>query len=124
MKKKTSKKRGKKSLPKTASIPASATPAEVVSLVPSTSISMPDPGSLFREAEQEPDFRVLSTYVDSIRMLRKKRFSYREIADWLSERGVHVDHNAVYRVYINSLSYYDAHLEGLREAEEEARRNS
>ena len=88
---------------------------------------MPPPEFLFREAEQEPDFRTLSAYVDSIRTLRDKGFSYREIAHWLSERGIDADHNAVYRVYTNSLSDYDAHLEDLREAEEaqeEARRNS
>jgi transposase-like protein len=88
---------------------------------------MPPPELLFHEAEQEPDFRTLSAYADSIGMLRTKGFSYREIAEWLSQRGIHVDHNAVYRVYTNSLSDYDAHLEDLREAEEaqrEARRNS
>ena len=131
MKKKLSKKRSKisakKSLPKIAAVPASATPTEVVSVPSRTPISMPDPEYLFREAEQEPDFRTLSAYVDSIRMLRDKGFSYRDIADWLSERGVDADHNAVYRVYTNSLSDYDAHLEDLREAEEageQARRNS
>jgi transposase-like protein len=59
-------------------------------------------------------------------MLREKGFSYREIAEWLSDRGVEVDHNAVYRVYTNSLSDHEAYLEDLREAEEvqqEARRN-
>ena len=88
---------------------------------------MPPPDLLLRAAEQEPDFQTLSAYVDSVRTLRDKGFSYREIADWLSERGVEADHNAVYRVYTNSLSDYDAHLEDLREAEEagdEARRNS
>ncbi len=87
---------------------------------------MPPPELLFREAEQEPDLQTLSAYVDSIQTLRDKGFSYREIAHWLSQRGVGVDHNAVYRVYTNSLSDYDAHLEDLREAEEveeEARRN-
>lgn len=90
-------------------------------------MSMPPPDFLFREAEQEPDLQTLSAYVDSIQMLRDKGFSYREIAQWLSERGVDVDHNAVYRVYTNSLSDYDAHLEDVREAEEareESRRNS
>jgi len=131
MKKKPSEKRSKipakKSLPEIATVPASATPAEVISVPPRTAISMPPPELLFREAEQEPDFRTLSAYVDSSRTLRDKGFSYREIAHWLSERGVDVDHNAVYRVYTNSLSDYDAHLEDLREAEEaqeEARRNS
>jgi hypothetical protein len=131
MKRKPSKKRtkipAKKTLPKSDSARGSATPAEVISLRQTTSISMPPPDYLFREAEQEPDFRSLSAYVDSIRILRDKGFSYRDIADWLSERGVHADHNAVYRVYTNSLSGYDAHLEEQREAEEaqeEARRNS
>jgi hypothetical protein len=122
--KKRSKIAAKKSLPKIASVPASVTSPEVISLPPRTAMSMPPPEFLFREAEQEPDFRTLSAYVDSIRMLRRKGFSYRDIADWLSERGVDVDHNAVYRVYTNSLSDYDAHLEEQREAQEEARRNS
>jgi hypothetical protein len=128
MKKKLSKKRSKipakKNLRKIASVPGTATPAEVITVPPRTEISMPPPEWLFREAEQEPDFRALSAYVDSIRTLRDKGFSYREIAHWLSERGIDVDHNAVYRVYTNSLSDDDAHLEDLREAEEEARRNS
>jgi len=90
-------------------------------------MSMPPPDVLFREAEQEPDFRSLSAYVDSIHMLREKGFSYREIAHWLSEHGVDVDHNAVYRVYADFLSGYDPHLEDLREAveaQEEARRQN
>jgi hypothetical protein len=121
--KKRSKIRAKKSLPKIASVPASATPPEVISSPPRTATSMPPPEFLFREAEQEPDFRTLSAYVDSIGMLRDKGFSYRDIAHWLSEYGIDVDHNAVYRVYTNSLSDYDAHLEDLRE-DDDARRNS
>jgi hypothetical protein len=114
MKKKRSKKPVKVP-PKNASAPGKATPSE-----------MPPPEVLFREAEQEPDFRTLSAYADSIRTLRDKGFSYREIAHWLSERGVDFDHNAVYRVHRSSLSDYDAHLEDLQEdqeAHEEARRN-
>jgi hypothetical protein len=129
MKKKLSEKRSKipakKSVPEIASVPESATSVHVSS-VPGSSI-MPDPAALFRQAEQEPDIQTLSAYVDSIQILREKGFSYREIAEWLSERGVEVDHNAVYRVYTNSLSDYDAHLEEQREAEEtreEAYRNS
>src|SRR6266480_1695022 len=131
MKKKPSKKRSKipakKSLSKIAAAPASATSAEVISLPPRTAISMPPPEFLFREAEQEPDLQTLSAYVDSIRVLRDKGFSYREIAHWLSERGVDVDHNAVYRVYADFLSGHDSQLEELREAveaQEEARQNS
>jgi hypothetical protein len=130
MKKKRFRKRSKtpteKNPPKIASVPASATSVQVVSSVPGSSI-MPDPVALFRQAEEEPDIQTLSAYLDSIQMLREKGFSYREIAEWLSDRGVEVDHNAVYRVYTNSLSDHEAYLEDLREAEEaqqEARRNS
>ena len=129
MKKKLSKKRSKipakQNVGKIASAPASAT-AEVVSSLASAPI-MPDPETLFRQAEQEPDFQTLSAYVDSIQMLRDKGFSYREIGHWLSEHGVEVDHNAVYRVYTNSLSGHDPYLEDLavaREAGDEAGRNS
>jgi hypothetical protein len=89
-------------------------------------MEMPPPEELLREAEEEPNYRDLSHYASVIGTLRKKGFSYRDIAEWFSERGVDVDHNAVYRVYTNSLSDYDAHLESEREdreAQEEAERN-
>jgi hypothetical protein len=89
-------------------------------------IAMPWPEELQRQAEEEPNYRDLSQYASVIGTLREKGFSYRDIADWLSQRGVEVDHNAVYRVYRNSLSDYDAHLESQREdreAQEEAERN-
>jgi len=89
--------------------------------------AMPPPELLLQEAEQEPNYRGLSQYAAVIGTLREKGFSYRDIADWLSERGVEVTHSAVYRVYTNSLSDYEAHLESLREdqeAQEEAERNS
>jgi hypothetical protein len=121
MKEKRSKKRSKigkkKRLPETASAAASATSAEVVSSQSGSPI-MPDPAVLFRQAEEEPDIQTLSAYVDAIRMLRDKGFSYREIADWLSERGLAVDHNAVYRAYTKSLSDYDRYLDDLQEADE------
>lgn len=79
----------------------------------------PPPEALFLEAESEPDHRTLAQYTDSIRLLRDKSFSYREIANWLSERGVAANHNGVYRVYTKSLSDYDAALEAEREADEE-----
>jgi hypothetical protein len=121
--------RAKKAAP-VSSEPAApaAPPAPVVtSTYPLAFDGGPPPEALFHEAESEPDFRSLSQYKDSIRVLRNKRFSYRDIADWLSERGVPADHNSVYRVYTKSLSDYDAHLEAQRVDEEdrdEALRNS
>lgn len=88
--------------------------------------AVPPPEALQREAEEEPNYRNFSQYASVIGTLREKGFSYRDIADWFSERGIGVDHNAVYRVYTNSLSDHDAHLESQREDEEaqdEADRN-
>lgn len=101
-------------------------PAEERVSIPTVAVP-PPPDVLFQEAAQEPDYRTLGAYADSIGMLRSKGFSYREIADWFSDRGIDVDHNAVYRVYTNTLSDVDAHLEAEREKEEalqEASRNS
>jgi hypothetical protein len=42
----------------------------------------------------------LSKYREAIVILRsEKGFSYREIARWLSERGIPCDYNEVYRVF-------------------------
>lgn len=115
MKNKLSKKRskipGKKSLPKIATAPASTTRVGVITSPPNTAISTPPPDVLFREAEQEADVLALSAYVDSIHLLREKGFSYREIADWLSKRGIDADHNAVYRVYMDMLTGRDRQSE-------------
>ena len=131
MKRKALKKRRKtaatsivaKATPTPASSPAATVP---VSFPPPMFGAGPPPEVLYHEAEQDPDNRALGQYVDSIRLLREKSFSYREIAEWLSERGVEADHNAVYRVYMKSLPDYEAHLEEERieeEAREEALRN-
>jgi hypothetical protein len=115
----------KKIAPKIASTPATAPAKEPVSTL--SVAGPPPPDVLFQWAEQEPNYRTLAAYADSIGVLRDKGFSYRQIADWFSEHGVDADHNAVYRVYANSLSDFDAHLEAEREKEDalqEAMRNS
>src|SRR6266513_1492960 len=87
MKKKWSKKRSniptRVNARKAIQVPTSASPAAAGSF--QQTLTMPPPEVLFQQAEQEPDFRALSAYVDSIRMLRDKGFSYRDIAEWLSE---------------------------------------
>jgi len=58
------------------------------------------PDMLFKLAEEEPDRMALEEYLDTIRLLRDdKRFTFREIAEWLNENGVETDHNSVYRAY-------------------------
>src|SRR5579864_241082 len=76
-----------------------------------TVIGPPPPDVVLQWAGEEPDYRTLGEYADSIGILREKGFSYREIADWLSEHGIEADHNAVYRAYTNSLSYSEAEAE-------------
>ncbi len=57
------------------------------------------PMGMLEEAEAEADQRELADYRDTISLLRQKGFSFREIGEFLSKRGVFADHNAVYRVY-------------------------
>jgi hypothetical protein len=64
----------------------------------------PDPVSLLHEAEQETNYFNLVDYRPVIVTLRQKGFSFREISEWLSGRGIEVDHNAVYRIYEKYMS--------------------
>ena len=113
------------------SLPATETPsaplrASVATEVRVVQLEMPPPDALLREAEEEPNYRDLSEYCPVIATLRNKGFSYREIAEWLSERGVELDHNAVYRLYTREMSDSEAHRadeEADLEAQLEAQRN-
>ncbi len=64
----------------------------------------PFPDDLLEEAEQEPNHLDLDEYWQVIAKLREKGLTFREIADWLAERNVDADHNAIYRVYTKHLS--------------------
>lgn len=71
-------------------------------------LEYPPPEHLAELAMAETDRRILDAYADTIRFLRNgKHFSFREIAEWLTENGVEVDHNAVYRVYTKGLSEFE-----------------
>jgi hypothetical protein len=61
---------------------------------------MADPRQLRAEAEKEPRRRGLEDYSETIRLLKEEKgFSLREIAAWLQQRGLKIDHNAVWRTY-------------------------
>jgi hypothetical protein len=61
---------------------------------------MADPQQLQAEAQKEPRRRGLNDYRETIRLLKdEKGFSFREIAAWLQQRSLDVDHNAVWRAY-------------------------
>jgi len=79
----------------------------------------PFPHDLLEEAEQEPDRQDLGDYVQVMVKLRQKGFTFREIAEWLRERGVDADHNAVYRVYNNNVTEEQERDEVVRSLDEE-----
>ena len=59
-----------------------------------------NPQQVLAEAVQEPRRRGLADYQEAIRVLKEeKEFSFRDIAAWLQQRGLKVDHNAVWRAY-------------------------
>ena len=84
---------------------------------------LPDPRELLEEALAENDKHYLRPYWTTINALREKKFSYRQIAEWLNQRGLNVDHNAIYREHTKHMSpeeesaqdLYDQNLEEIAE---------
>ena len=64
-----------------------------------------DPQQLRAEAEKEPRRRGLEDYAQAIQVLKEEKgFSFREIAAWFQQRGLRIDHNAVWRAYSKTSS--------------------
>lgn len=55
------------------------------------------PSSVLKEALQAPAKTDLAAYLEAIKALRSKKWSWREIADFLKERGVDTDHTKLIR---------------------------
>jgi len=81
----------------------------------------PPPEHLMEEAEKELPRRLVDEYWVVIQHLREKRFTFREIGEWLSDRGVPADHNAVYRAYTKRMSEAQRFDERAFDEEEEER---
>jgi hypothetical protein len=65
---------------------------------------IPSPGALLEEAKLERKRVLLMEHIGAIKVLRdEKKFTFRAIADWLTKRGIEVDHSAVYRAYEASI---------------------
>lgn len=135
------KKRGKKAPATGKRTSAEISTAPVVKVVESSGTVPPDfaleeakavvsagpipPDIALQEAREELDLNFLRHYLDTMHVLREKGFSYREIAAWLTERGVEVDHNEVYRLYRGwaerqGMDKTTANEDDLRDAQEEA----
>jgi hypothetical protein len=83
--------------------------------------NLPDPDVVARAAADAAAPRVLEDYIEAISTLRDKKFTFREIAEWLKETfNIQADHNSVWRAYTKQMDSYEAHEEA--EADEELER--
>lgn len=106
---KMTKRTSKIKLPKAAGPPAQDSKSKPADGSQVVQLENPPPEYLLEEAMKEPDRKLLEEYIQAIRVLRdNKRFTFREIADWLKQYGVIADHNAIYRAYIRHMSSRDA----------------
>jgi hypothetical protein len=75
---------------------------------------------LLEQARGEETRRLLDDYTEVISVLRdEKKFTFREIAEWLQARDVEADHNAVYRAYTKGMPEGDAIMAGIEDEEDE-----
>ena len=79
------------------------------------------PKGMFEEAAAEANQRELADYRDTISLLRQKGFSFREIGEFLTNRGVSADHNAVYRIYTKFMTPEEIRAEAEMNEEDECR---
>ena len=64
----------------------------------------PSPEALLKEAKKEWKRVLLMEHIGTINVLRdEKKFTFRAIAAWLSQRGIKTDHSAVYRTYLAAI---------------------
>jgi hypothetical protein len=80
------------------------------------------PMGMLEEAEAEANQRELADYRDTISLLRHKGFSFREIGEFLTKRGVSADHNAVYRIYTKYMTPEEMEEESQIQEEEREER--
>ena len=60
--------------------------------------------AFLEEARSEPKRKLVWDHIETINHLRnEKRFTFRDIAAWLTARGVEMDHSAVYRAYVAAI---------------------
>lgn len=73
--------------------------------------NLPDPEIVARAAAEATGPRVVEDYSEAISILREKKFTYREIAEWLTKTfGIPADHNSVWRAHTKHMDVLKAHL--------------
>ncbi len=79
---------------------------------------LPDPEIVARAAAEAAAPRVLEDYIEAMRILRDKKFTFREIAEWLVQNfRIQADHNSVWRAYTKYMDDGDAHFEAQEDEE-------
>lgn len=68
-----------------------------------------EPSKILKDAETAPDKRGLEVHREAVLILRQKDYSWREIAGFLTERGVQTDHTKVYRMFNKAKENEDDH---------------
>ena len=77
---------------------------------------VPEPNAFLEEAKREPKRKVITDHIETINVLRNdKRFTFREIAEWLTAKGFETDHSAVYRAYMAAVPEEQRHPEQSRD---------
>jgi hypothetical protein len=67
---------------------------------------IPASDAFLEEAKNEPKRKLITDHIETINVLRnEKRFTFRAIAEWLTERGIETDHSAVYRAYLAAIPH-------------------
>jgi hypothetical protein len=86
-----------------------------------TELEYAPPEYVAEAARGEANPRLVEDYAEAINILRReKRFTFREIAEWLKKQfGIETDHNAVYRVYTKGLPEMDAVMVAVADEEDE-----
>jgi len=107
-------------MPSSATCPEPAVTAAPSAIVNTVNLDFPPPDVLAQAAMKEPNRKLIQNYIETIQILRKdKGFSFREIADWLTENGVQADYNAVYRAYTKGMSDEEEREVAIAESERE-----
>ncbi len=72
-----------------------------------------NPVALHKEATKSPDKFGVEDYRDTIWLLRNKGHTWREIADFLNEKGIKTDHTRVYRLIMEGNPLFDLNDAGV-----------
>src|ERR1044071_1462027 len=73
-------------------------------VAPAAELGVPPPEAFLEEAKHEAKRKLIADHINTIKHLRdEKRFTFREIAEWLNKRGLECDHSAVYRAYLSAI---------------------